>query len=228
MLVKTLAGLAGTTLLVSGPLPATTTASAGASATGGARCSSVSASYPLLKRDVDGDGRPDAIRVGVAKPHKIRVIVGLHGGGELRRIVRGSFVQVLGAHSVDGRPGAEIVVADSVVGNRNGSTMRSRVLHYRKGRLVLQPAPTGGRQWTTHARPLVMSGWTTHGGAGSVTHRTVRRTGSGRYVGTAVRFRRHAGGWWRIGSRELSFDGRRAAKRIVGWRMPGVQHWIGC
>ncbi|UYM05976.1 hypothetical protein [Solicola gregarius] len=188
-----------------------------------------SASYVVSHRDVDGDGRRDTIKSGGSKGQT--VIVKINGGETLRRSIKGSFVEALGASRIDGRRGAEIVVADGFSGGQNGARMDARVLTYRKHHLYLLAAPTGGRQWRSHSMPGIESGWSKHRAHNRryLTHRVVRRVDGGkRFTGRAVDFRWQDGDWTRAGSRKLHFPSRKAANRIVGWRMQGVEYWAGC
>lgn len=185
----------------------------------------------ISHRDIDGDGRRDVVKLFDDSIRHATVRVSFGGGGSVTRIVKGSFVQVLGAAPIGGTRGAEIVVANKVWGGMHGSSFEARVLTYRDGDLRRLSAPTGGSEWRAHSRPMLMSGWTTHRRDGRlfVTHRTVRPSEQGkRYIGQAVSYIRRDGQWDRAGARSLHFPSRKSADRILGWKVPGVRYWTGC
>lgn len=191
-------------------------------------CGGKRTSHVLMHRDVDGDGLRDAIVEVGTRLHRVTVAVRINGGGTVRRTVKGQFVQVLGANRIDSRRGVEIVVANRVTGGKHGALMQARVLAYRRHHLFRLGSPTGGMEWKSYGRQRLDSGWTHHRAHGHryLTHRTVRRVGhSKRYAGKAVDFRRRHGQWRRAQSRALNY---KRIVPIVGWKMRGVQSWIGC
>lgn len=223
------------------PFPSATSTGPASSTPAPAVCSGVAHCTTAARVDVDGDGRAD--QVGVAGER-------LADGGSVTVRVRTATGRLLkttghdvhwfakpyfGAVAVDGEPGAEIVVGDTMGANYE----QFRVVTYRDGRLVTLKAPPA--QWTRAGLSRAASRWGVDGsysfndgvertvvagvatltmtsasrndsGTGHTSHRTSYRWADGAWSETSTRTTRHA------------TDAEVAG--VGGWHVPGLHRFV--
>jgi hypothetical protein len=180
--------------------------------------------------DVDGDGQPDSIGLqrltggetavvraltasGTALAHRIDVSEWFGGG------------RWGGAAHVDGEPGVELLVGSALGAHTPFYTM----LTYREGRLVVERSPRGDRTWYVDAAASVYVGWWRRAAAGRVTmtFRSATRHIHGSWSGADIRYRWHADSWQKVSRARAHYPGPRAASKIWGWHVAGLEREPG-
>jgi hypothetical protein len=195
-------------------------------------CDGVPGCRVVARVDVDGDGRRDS--VGVARPGGDtgrRVVVRVRTGPDHIVSVRapaefwpGS--PWLGAAQLDGRPGAELVVAYT----QGAHTDFFRALTWRAGRLVTLGAPGPGDFWVVDSAAFVSLGWQRlpHDPPGAIRGLSAQRAGTSAhdpFRGTVTRYQWTPRGWRTEASRTVFPMSERAAYAWAGFHVPGLPRW---
>ena len=245
ILLLALALTAATTSFSSGETSSRETPSVEASARAVAQaragtdvCAGVTGCSRVASVDVDGDGSADQVGVASRK---------LAGGGSITVRVRtatGHTLQTTGrdvvwfakpfhaAAPLDGEPGAEIFVGDTMGANYE----QFRVITYREGRLVTLEAPPAA--WTKAGMSQATPRWGIDGsysfssgvvrtvssqGTVTLTMKALERNASGTgHSGHVTSYRWHDGAWQNVSARSVGSASDRTAFASGGWHVPGV------
>jgi hypothetical protein len=180
--------------------------------------------------DVDGDHRPDVVGFQKLPGDRTAVVRVLTASGDRlsRRVdVRGWFGggRWAGATHIDGAPGAEMLVGSTLGAHTPFYTM----LTFRDGRLMVERSPRGDSTWFVDAAATVDFGWwrEVSGGRVTMTSRSALRHVHGAWSGFDVRYRWHADHWQKVDRAKHVYPGPRAASRIWGWHVSGLDREPG-
>jgi hypothetical protein len=195
-------------------------------------CEGVPGCRVVARVDVNGDGHRDS--VGVARPGGAsgrRLVVRVRTGPDHIVSVRvpaefWSGSPWLGAADLDGRPGAELVVAYT----QGAHTDFFRALTWRTGRLVTLGAPGPDVFWVVDSAAFVSLGWQHLPGdpPGLIRRLSAQRAGSSvhdPFRGSVTRFQWTSGGWRTVSSRTVFPLTERAAFAWGGFHVPGLPRW---
>lgn len=186
------------------------------------------ASQRVVKHtDVDGDGRTDVVRVRDGD-NRVRVIVNRAHGRTLRRtLASGSEYEQPswhGAANLNGRRGKELVVL-----TRYGAhSLFFTALTVRHGKLVVQRAPGGEKRWYVDGAAWIAAGWkrsSDHGHLRMTSRVVTKNWDTGRWHGSAVKYRWAKHGWHRVHKHGLRPHGDRQAFKYGGWRVKGLPRY---
>jgi hypothetical protein len=181
------------------------------------------------RRDIDGDGRRDAIATvdHGDGTHTVRVLTA--DGRLLRKRVRPEYWAIgdilYGIAKIDGAAGHELVV-----GYTHGAhALFFKVLTYRRGQLVVADAPGRGWVWAVDgAYSFSVGVWRrVREGRTFVTLRSASRDADGSgFTGRDALFRWRNGAWAHIRSRQRHYAHDDDAYAIGGWHVRGLPKYL--
>ena len=194
-------------------------------------CRGVSRCSVKARADVNGDGAEDAVAVaGRGSGADREIIVRVKTGPGLVVGTRrpapywyGSLWQ--GTAGLDGRPGKEVVVGQSM----GAHTQLYRALTWLDDRLVTLDAPGSARYWTIDGAVWISVGWLHRSTdpAGTIRKRSAVRTGDALrspFKGTVTTFRWNGTGWTRVASTTRRVSDRTAFS-WGGFHVRGLPRW---
>jgi hypothetical protein len=227
--VRTTLAVLAVTGLVLAPLPTSSTAQVATAAPG--VCSGVSGCIVKAHVDVDGDGHKDAVGLA-SRGHGAsrRVIVRVKTSADHIVTVRpsaafwiGPFWQ--GATLLDGRPGHEIVVGQTM----GAHAQLYRALTWRGNGLRILQAPGRGRYWMIDRAVWISNGWQRRAvdGAGMITRRAAERVGdtTSPFKGRLITYQWDRDGWTKVRSKTVYPLPDRRANAWGGFDVPGLARW---
>jgi hypothetical protein len=201
-------------------------------------CTGVASCSKVATVDVDGDAAADQVGIvsrDVERGGSLTVRVRTSKGRTLQTTGRHVFwfaKPFTGAVALDGRPGAEIVVGDTMGANFE----QFRVVTYRDGRLVTLKAPPA--VWTSAGLARSTPRWgvdgsysfssgiarSTSAGAGvRLTMTKLERNSSGRgHSGHRTSYRWHDGDWVKTSTVTVRSVSDRQAFALGGWHVRGL------
>jgi hypothetical protein len=204
--------------------------SAVATATPRGVCHGYDRCHVVAKADVDGDRRADAIGYQRLAGDRTAVVRVLTASGDRlsRRVdVRGWFGggRWGGATHIDGVHGVEILVGSTLGAHTPFYTM----LTYRDGRLLVEQSPRGERTWFVDAAASVYFGWwrKVSDGRVTITSRSALLHAHGAWSGSDIRYRWQADHWQKVSRTKHLYAGPRAASKIYGWHVNGLDREPG-
>lgn len=174
------------------------------------------------RADVDGDGDRDRIAWIQRSERSATVKVRTADGQVLSRTVDVTFWPGGGAYAgsstVDGRPGAELLVASRMGAHTPSYTM----LTFRRGQLREAPSPSGDEQWWVDNAYAVSVGW----------HRSIRKgqvrmanttlfRADGKWNGTRTTYAWKRGDWQVVDRSKLNIR-TKAAQNLAGFHIRGL------
>jgi hypothetical protein len=201
-----------------------------ASATPDGVCHGFDRCKVVAHADVDGDGHSDAIGLQRLPGDQKAVVRVLTAPGE--RLARRVDVSEWfgggrwgGAPHLDGVPGVELVIGSAL----GAHTPFYTVLTYRDGGLAVERSPRGDRTWYVDAAASVYVGWwrKVSDGRVSMTFRAATRHVHGAWSGSDIRYRWHGDGWQKVHRATVHYSGPRAASKIWGWHVNGLEREAG-
>lgn len=202
-------------------------------------CTGIAGCQRVANVDVDGDGRADQVAVAsnkIASGGSITVRVRTAKHHTLQTTGRHVYwfdKPYFGAAALDGQPGAELVVGDTM----GAHTQQFRVITYRKGRLVTLKAPP--LAWTKKGMSQATSRWWIDGSYSfnigvyrsvsakhvvTLTLKSLERAEHG-HVGHTTRYRWRSGGWVKVSAATVRVRSDQKAFATGGWHVQGLRRF---
>ena len=184
--------------------------------------------HVVARADVNGDGRLDTValvrRGADGAEHGSATVRVQTSPSRVGEVTRGTFQWSgplwLGAATIDGRPGRELVLGASA-----GVHARYYwVLAWRNGSLATLRTPERDRTWGIDSAGSGILGWQRSDAdpPGLIRRRVVDPQPSGRLRGRETTYRWSTSGWSRVSSRVVDRVSERRLGPWFGWHVPGL------